>query len=60
VFGPCRLLDFELEMGFFVGPGNTLGEPIPVEKAHEHIFGFVLVNDWSGIYYYLFFVAEDS
>ncbi|XP_059485882.1 fumarylacetoacetase [Neocloeon triangulifer] len=47
VFGPCRLLDFELEMGFFVGPGNNLGEPIPVEKAHEHIFGFVLVNDWS-------------
>ncbi len=46
-FGPSRLMDFELEMGFFVGPGNELGEPIPVEKAHEHIFGFVLVNDWS-------------
>ncbi|CAB3370795.1 Hypothetical predicted protein [Cloeon dipterum] len=47
VFGPCRLLDFELEVGFFVGPGNELGQPIPAEKAHEHIFGFVLVNDWS-------------
>ena len=48
VFGPCRLLDFELEMGFLVGPGNNLGEPVPIEKAHEQIFGFVLVNDWSG------------
>ncbi|RMI20619.1 MAG: fumarylacetoacetase, partial [Calditrichaeota bacterium] len=47
VFGPSRLLDFELEMGFFVGPGNALGEPIPIEKAEEHIFGLVLVNDWS-------------
>lgn len=33
---------------FFVGKGNKLGEPIPVEKAHEHIFGMVLMNDWSG------------
>lgn len=33
---------------FFVGKGNNLGEPIPVEKAHEHIFGMVLMNDWSG------------
>uniref|UniRef100_A0A8C9WEV4 Fumarylacetoacetase n=1 Tax=Scleropages formosus TaxID=113540 RepID=A0A8C9WEV4_SCLFO len=40
-------LDFELEMAFFVGPGNKLGEPIPIEKAHEHIFGMVLMNDWS-------------
>lgn len=47
VFGPCKLLDFELEMAFFVGPGNNLGEPIPVEKAHEHIFGMVVMNDWS-------------
>lgn len=46
-FGPSRALDFELEMGFFVGPGNALGEPIPVAKAAEHIFGMVLVNDWS-------------
>lgn len=48
VFGPCRLLDFELEMGFFVaGPGNALGEPIAVTAADDHIFGLVLVNDWS-------------
>jgi fumarylacetoacetase len=47
VFSPCRLLDFELEMGFFTGPGNELGFPIPVEHAHKHIFGMVLVNDWS-------------
>lgn len=46
-FGPSRLMDFELEMGFFVGPGNPLGQPIPVAKAAEHIFGMVLVNDWS-------------
>jgi fumarylacetoacetase len=47
VYGFCRLMDFELEVCFFTGPGNELGEPIPVEKAHEHIFGMVLVNDWS-------------
>jgi fumarylacetoacetase len=46
-YGPSRLMDFELEMGFFVGPGNTLGEPIPISEAMEHIFGMVLVNDWS-------------
>nr|XP_053645799.1 fumarylacetoacetase-like [Cherax quadricarinatus] len=50
VFGPCRLMDFELEMAFFVGPGNKLGEPISVRDAHEHIFGMVLMNDWSGKY----------
>ncbi|HSN56479.1 MAG TPA: fumarylacetoacetase, partial [Candidatus Sulfomarinibacteraceae bacterium] len=47
VYGPSRLMDFELEMGFFVGPGNALGEPIPIADAPEHIFGMVLVNDWS-------------
>ena len=46
-YGPSRLLDFELEMGFFVGPGNALGEPIPIDEAADHIFGMVLVNDWS-------------
>jgi fumarylacetoacetase len=46
-YGPSRLMDFELEMGFFVGPGNALGEPIPIDEAAEHIFGMVLVNDWS-------------
>lgn len=47
VFGPCKLMDFELEMAFFVGPPSSLGEPIPIEKAQDHIFGMVLMNDWS-------------
>lgn len=47
VFGPTKLLDFELEMGFFVGPGNRLGENIPIDRAADHIFGMALVNDWS-------------
>lgn len=47
VFGPSRWIDFELEMGIFIGPGNAPGEPIPVERAARHIFGMVLVNDWS-------------
>ncbi|XP_068208829.1 fumarylacetoacetase [Palaemon carinicauda] len=46
-FGPCRLMDFELEMAFFVGPGNKLGEPISIDTAQDHIFGMVLMNDWS-------------
>jgi fumarylacetoacetase len=46
-FGPSRRLDIELEMGFVTGPGNQLGSPIPVQQAPEHIFGLVLVNDWS-------------
>ena len=46
-FGPSRSLDFELEMGFFIGPGNELGRPIRIAEAPEHIFGMVLVNDWS-------------
>jgi fumarylacetoacetase len=47
VFGPTRLFDFELEVGFFVGPGNELGKPISIDRAEEHIFGLVIVNDWS-------------
>ena len=47
IWGPCRLLDYELEVGFVVGPGNTLGERIPVERAIDHVYGVVLVNDWS-------------
>jgi fumarylacetoacetase len=47
VFGPSRSLDFELELGVFVGPGNPLGQPIPVDDAARHLFGMVLVNDWS-------------
>eukprot|EP00055_Hartaetosiga_balthica_P010573 m.45528 g.45528 ORF g.45528 m.45528 type:complete len:433 (+) comp7227_c0_seq1:83-1381(+) len=46
-FGPSRLMDFELEMAFFTGPGNELGHPISIENAQDHIFGMVLMNDWS-------------
>ncbi len=46
-FGPAKRLDFELELGFVVGPGNALGRPIPVARALDHVFGVVLFNDWS-------------
>ncbi len=46
-FGPAKLLDYELEVGCFVGPGNALGRPIPIDRAEEHMFGLCLVNDWS-------------
>jgi len=46
-FIPSRQLDFELEMGFFIGTGNELGQPISIKNASEHIFGMVLLNDWS-------------
>jgi fumarylacetoacetase len=47
VFGPSRRLDIELELGFVIGTPSTLGEPVPVDRALEHVFGVVLVNDWS-------------
>jgi fumarylacetoacetase len=47
VYGPCARLDYELELGIFIGPGNSLGEPIPLAQANEHIFGVCLLNDWS-------------
>merc|ERR1711942_208487 len=47
-FGPCRLMDFELEMAFFVGgEENKLGSTIKINEADEHIFGMVVMNDWS-------------
>jgi fumarylacetoacetase len=46
-FGPSQKLDFELELGFVIGKPSRLGEPVPVERALEHVFGAVLVNDWS-------------
>jgi fumarylacetoacetase len=46
-FGPSRSLDYEMELGLFVGPGNPLGEPVPMGRAEGQIFGFCLVNDWS-------------
>jgi fumarylacetoacetase len=47
VFGPSTRLDIEAELGFVVGVGNPMGEPIAVEQAEKHIFGVVLFNDWS-------------
>ncbi|MBV9276618.1 MAG: fumarylacetoacetase [Candidatus Eremiobacteraeota bacterium] len=47
VFGPSKWLDVELEMGFVSGNPTRLGEPVPVDRAREHIFGLVIVNDWS-------------
>jgi fumarylacetoacetase len=47
VFGPTRALDYELEVGFFVGAGNELGTAVPLSEAESHIFGLCLVNDWS-------------
>jgi fumarylacetoacetase len=46
-YGPSRNLDYELELGIWVGPGNALAEPIPIAEAAEHIGGFCLLNDWS-------------
>jgi fumarylacetoacetase len=46
-FRPTRSLDYELELGFFVSAGNSLGETIPIAMAEEHLFGICLVNDWS-------------
>ncbi len=47
VFGPSRLLDFELEMGFVIGQGNEMGVAISTAEAEQHIFGLMLFNDWS-------------
>ena len=47
IFSPCKRLDFELETAFVVGKGNNIGQPIAVNEAAEHIFGMVLLNDWS-------------
>ena len=46
-FGPCQRLDIELELGIFVGTGNSLGERIAMDEAEQHVFGICLLNDWS-------------
>jgi fumarylacetoacetase len=46
-FGPSKRLDYEAELGFVIGPGNRLGRSIPVKDALNHVFGVVLLNDWS-------------
>jgi len=47
VYGPCARLDYELELAIYIGKGNAPGEPIPLAKAEQHIFGIGLLNDWS-------------
>lgn len=47
VYAPCARLDYEAELGFLVGAGSTLGEPVPLAQAREHLFGVALLNDWS-------------
>ena len=47
VFGPSRKLDFEAELGWVVGVGSQLGQPVPVDRFADHVFGVVLLNDWS-------------
>jgi fumarylacetoacetase len=46
-YGPSKRLDYELEVGAVIGRGNTLGDPVPIARAEEHILGLCLVNDWS-------------
>ena len=46
-FGPSRRLDYEVELGAFLGPGNAMGEAIPAAEALDHLFGVCLLNDWS-------------
>ncbi|OZI71705.1 fumarylacetoacetase [Bordetella genomosp. 12] len=46
-FGPCKRLDYELELSIFVGQGNAQGERIPLESAEQHVFGLGILNDWS-------------
>ncbi len=46
-YGPSRSLDYEMELGCFVALPNALGEPVPIDRAEEHLFGICLVNDWS-------------
>jgi fumarylacetoacetase len=46
-FGPSQKLDYELELAVWIGPGNQLGEPIPIAEAADHVFGLGLLNDWS-------------
>lgn len=47
MYAPCKRLDYEVELGLAIGPGNRLGLPIPIGKARAHVFGVMLLNDWS-------------
>ncbi|WP_257255624.1 MULTISPECIES: fumarylacetoacetase [unclassified Endozoicomonas] len=47
LYGPCKRLDYELEMGIFIGQGNPLGAPVALDETDQHVFGMCLLNDWS-------------
>src|ERR1700723_141335 len=47
IYAPSRMLDYELELGAFLGPGNAMGQPISAANAEDHLFGLCLLNDWS-------------
>ncbi|MBR1175299.1 fumarylacetoacetase [Bradyrhizobium sp. KB893862 SZCCT0404] len=47
IYAPCRRLDYEAELGVFVGSGNALGRPVPIDQVDDHLFGVCLLNDWS-------------
>jgi fumarylacetoacetase len=47
VFAPCKRMDYELELGIFIGTGNALGERVAMANAESHVFGLCLLNDWS-------------
>lgn len=47
VIAPCKKMDYEVELACFIGKPNKMGEPVSVEDAHKHIFGYVVMNDWS-------------
>jgi fumarylacetoacetase len=47
VYAPSRMLDYEVELGAFLGPGNLMGQPLPIAHAEDHLFGVCLLNDWS-------------
>jgi fumarylacetoacetase len=47
ILAPCKKMDYELEVGVFVGAGNPSGHPVPIEQAEAHVFGLCLLNDWS-------------
>src|SRR5271170_2264501 len=47
MYAPSEMLDYELELGAFLGPGNPMGQPVPMTTAEDHLFGVCLLNDWS-------------
>lgn len=57
--GPSKNFDFELELGIYISKPSEAGKPIPIAEADEHIFGFVLLNDWSGLSLRSYFLSHN-